>query len=278
MVDPLFLFPDKYTLPEALPASSFGCRVTIRNNVAHSTSDTALIGFGAGKGTFKDVGDGALFDSTFILGAGKDVLIFRATRWKWETFSSAIVLGAREGVIRLPATPSAGEGFMPVSTSLSVFCSGVSAITHPFALNIVACQACIPACHVIDRKKPMLRTDCGLIRGWPILHVNHGVFARSPFPSDGIADSQTRPVQVSVTKNMQHIRAHIVNLLAASSLILCCAFAQVIAECIDALDCHRILENAVLRLQHYLLSVHGSFERQHGSYGDKPENCCVLPY
>ena len=65
---------------------------------------------------------------------------------------------------------------------------------------------------------------------------------------------------------------------STSLLILSCAFAQVTAEHIDALDCHRILEKAVLRLQHYLLSVHGSFERQHGSYGDKPENCCVLPY
>jgi hypothetical protein len=85
---------------------------------------------------------------------------------------------------------------------------------------------------------------------------------------------------------VQYIQARIPDLLVASLLILRCAFAQVPAACIDALDCHRILENAVVWLHHYLLYVHGSFKHghgsycnahQHGSHGDKPKYCCVLP-
>ena len=117
----------------------------------------------------------------------------------------------------------------------------------------------------MDRKNPILRTNCGLIRGCPTLHLDHGVFAGSPFP-----------VMVLPTHTRGQFKFLSRRTRSTSFLILRCAFAPVTAEHVNALDCHRILEKAVLRL-HYLLFVHDSFERQHGSYGDMPENCCVLP-
>ena len=53
---------------------------------------------------------------------------------------------------------------------------------HHLAVNIVACRACIPPCHVIDHKKHIVRPDCGLIRGCPTLSWS---LCRNPISSDG---------------------------------------------------------------------------------------------
>ena len=111
----------------------------------------------------------------------------------------------------------------------------------------------------------------------PNAQLDRGDSAGSFSLSDGLANLHTGPVQVSVKKNVQHIRAHIPDLLVLSLLILRCAFAQVTAACIDALDCHHILENSVVWFQHFLLSVHSSFKCRQGSYVDKPEYCRALP-
>jgi hypothetical protein len=78
------LFLNKLALLDPMATSSFGCRVTIWNDVADSTFYAAPIGFGAVEGADlgvsslspSGIGDGAVFDSAYTLRAREGVLIF----------------------------------------------------------------------------------------------------------------------------------------------------------------------------------------------------------